>query len=173
MLNAKNIKTKCRKLSHKQKGSHNRERCRKELARAYRRMENQRHDFHFKLARKLCEEYAIICLEDLNIKGMARRCGRKVHSLGFSEFVKILEYEALKLGTQIVFVDRWYPSSQLCHVCGYKNPEVKDPKIREWDCPSCGEHHDRDKNAAINIHMAGTSAIRGEPVRRSSECKVR
>ena len=171
MLNAKNIKTKCRKLSHKQKGSHNRERCRKELARAYRRMENQRHDFHFKLARKLCEEYAIICLEDLNIKGMARRCGRKVHSLGFSEFVKILEYEALKLGTQIVLVDRWYPSSQLCHVCWYKNPEEKDPKLREWDCPSCGEHHDRDLNAAINIYMAGTSTIRGEPVRRSSECR--
>lgn len=172
MMNARTIKRKCRNLSHKQKGSHNRERARKELARAYRRMENQRHDFHFKLARQLCDEYAVICLEDLNIKGMARRWGRKVHSLGFSEFVKILEYEALKLGTQIVFIDRLYPSSQLCHVCGYKNPAVKDPKVREWDCPSCGTHHDRDKNAAKNILMAGASAIGIEPVSPTTVGKV-
>ena len=116
MLNAQHIKSKCRKLSHKQKGSHNRERARLELARAYRRMENQRKDFHFKTSRKLCEEYACICLETLNIKGMARRWGRKVHSLGFSDSLRILEYEALKRGTQIVFIDKWYPSSQLCHV---------------------------------------------------------
>ena len=89
------------------------------------------------------------------MKGMARRWGRKVHSLVFSEFLNILEYEAIKFGTQIVFIDRWYPSSQLCHVCGYKNPEVKDLKLREWDCPSCGTHHDRDRNAAINIHRVG------------------
>ena len=179
MLNAQHIKSKCRKLSHKQKGSHNRERARLELARAYRRMENQRKDFHFKTARKLGEEYACICLETLNIKGMARKWGRKVHSLGFSEFVRILEYEALKLGTQIVFIDRLYPSTQLCSVCGYKNPELKDLRIREWDCPSCGTHHDRDRTAAKNILMAGAylralslTAIGGEPTRHSSERKV-
>ncbi|MBR0249516.1 MAG: transposase [Synergistaceae bacterium] len=173
MLNAKQIKNKCRNLSHKQKSSHNRERARKDLARAYRRMENQRKDFHFKTARSLCKEYAVICLEDLNMKGMARRYGRKVHSLGFSEFVKILEYEAMKFGTQIVFIDRFYPSSQLCSVCGYKNAAVKDLRIREWDCPSCGTHHDRDENAAKNILMAGASAIGGEPVRPVSAGKVR
>ena len=156
MQNIKSIRSKCCKLSRRKKGSHNRERYRKELARAYRKMDNQRRDFHFKTARKLCEEYACICLETLNMKGMARRWGRKVHSLGFSEFLRILEYEALKFGTQIVFIDKWYPSSQLCHVCGYKNPEVKDLKLREWECPSCGTHHDRDRNAAINIHRAGT-----------------
>ena len=165
MQNIKSIRTKCRKLSRRQKGSHNRERYRKEMARAYRKMDNQRRDFHFKTARKLCEEYACICLEMLNIKGMARRWGRKVHSLGFSEFLKILEYEAMKFGTQIVFIDKWYPSSQLCHVCGYKNPEVKDLKLREWDCPSCEAHHDRDRNAAINIHRAGASARSGDVVR--------
>ena len=128
-------------------------------------MDNQRRDFHFKTARKLCEEYACICLETLNMKGMARCWGRKVHSLGFSEFVKILEYEAIKLGTQIVFIDKWYPSSQLCHVCGYKTPEVKNVKLREWDCPSCGTHHDRDRNAAINIHRVGASARSGDIAR--------
>ncbi len=108
---------------------------------------------------------ACICLENLNMKGMARRWGRKVHSLGFSEFVGILEYEAMKLGTQIVFIDRLYPSSQLCHVCGYKNPEVKNLKLREWICPECGTHHDRDRNAAINIHRVGASARSGDVVR--------
>ena len=158
-LHIKTIRTKSRNLSHKQKGSRNRERARLDLARAYRKMENQRKDFHFKTARKLCEEYACICLETLNIKWMARRHGRKVHSLGFSEFVKILEYEA-----QIVFIDRWYASSQICNNCGYKNPILKDVRIREWDCPSCGVHHDRDRNAAINIHRVGASTHRGDEV---------
>ena len=172
MQNIKAIRSKNRKLSHKQKGSHKRERARLDLARAYRKMENQRKDFHFKTARKLCEEYVCICLETLNIKGMARRWGRKAHSLGFSEFVKILEYEAMKLGTQIVFVPQTYPSSQLCHVCGYKNPAVKDLRIREWDCQKCGTHNERDRNAAKNILMAGASAIGGELVRPEQSGKV-
>ena len=165
MQNIKSIRSKCCKLSRRKKGSHNRERYRKELARAYRKMDNQRRDFHFKTARRLCEEYACICLETLNIKGMTRRWGRKVHSLGFSEFLNILEYEAMKLGTQIVFIDKWYPSSRLCHVCRYKNPEVKDLKLREWYCPSCGTHHDRDRNAAINIHRVVASTRSGDIVR--------
>ncbi len=149
MQNAKRIKAKSSKVSRKQKVSHNRKRARLELARVYRKLENQRHDFHFKLARRLCEEYACICLETLNLKGMARLWGRKIHSLGFSEFVKILEYEATKFGTQIIFVPQFYPSSQVCHVCGYKNEAVKNLKVREWKCPSCQTHHDRDRNAAM------------------------
>ncbi len=147
-LNAKIIRTKCRKLSPKKKGSGNFQQARLELARAYRKINNQRRDFHFKTARKLCNDYALICLEELNIKGMAKRWGREIHSLGFSDFVRILQYEAMKLGTRIIFVDRFYPSSQLCNVCGYRNKEVKNLKILEWDCPSCGTHHDRDRNAA-------------------------
>ena len=168
----KNIKTKSRKLSHKQKGSHNRERARLELARVYRKLERQRHDFHFKTARKLCEEYACICLETLNMKGMARLWGRKIHSLGFSEFVRILEYEAQKFGTQVVFVPQFFPSSQLCSECGYKNKALKDLRVREWKCPSCGTYHDRDRNAARNIHMVGASTIRGDAVRPVSAGSV-
>ena len=172
MLNIKTIRKKCRNLSRKKEGSNNRNRARKELAHAYRKMDNQRKDFHFKTARMLCEQYAVICLETLNMKGMARRWGRKVHSLGFYSFVEILKYEAMKLGTQIIFVDRYFPSSQLCSVCGYKNPAVKDLKIREWECPNCHAIHDRDKNAAKNILMAGTSANGGEPVRPEQSGKV-
>ena len=101
MQNVKIIRTQSRKLSHKQKSSNNWERAKKDLARAYRQLYNQRKDFHFKTARTLCEEYACICLETLNMKGMARIWGRKIHSVGFSEFVKILEYEAMKLGTEM------------------------------------------------------------------------
>ena len=164
-LNVKIIRNKSRKLSRKQKGSHNQERARKDLARAYRKMNNQRKDFHFKTARMLCEEYAVICLETLNMKGMARRWGRKIHSLGFSEFVKILEYEAVNFGTEVIFVPQFYPSSQLCSECGYQNAGVKDLRVREWKCPNCGAYHDRDRNAAQNILVAGTSAISGDIVR--------
>ena len=159
MQNIKNIRNKSRNLSRKKKGSKNRERARHELARAYRKMANQRHDFHFKLARKLCEEYAVICLEDLNLKGMARLWGRKIYSLGFSEFIEILQNKAIELGTRVILIDKYYPSSQLCSVCGNKNAEVKDLKVREWNCPKCGVHHDRDRNAAKNILMVGTSTI--------------
>ena len=99
------------------------------------------------------------------MKGMAKRWGRKVHSLGFYNFVEILKYEAMKLGTQIIFVDKFFPSSQLCSICGYKNVAVKNLKVREWECPNCHTIHNRDRNAAINIHKAGTSACGGEPVR--------
>ena len=165
LLNVKIIRNKSRHLSRKHKESHNHERARKDLARAYRKLCNQRKDFHFKTARMLCEEYAVICLETLNLKGMARMWGRKIHSLGFSEFVKILEYEAVKFGTEIVFVPQFYPSSQLCSECGYRNAAVKDLRIREWKCPNCGAYHDRDRNAAKNILLAGASAISGDTVR--------
>ncbi len=158
-LNAKIIKAKHRKLSRKKKGSRNYEHARLDLDRSYRKLVNQRKDFHFKLAHRLCKEYSVICLEDLNIGSMARRWGRKIQSLGFSEFVKILMYEAEKFGTRIIFIGRFYPSSQTCSECGYKNKAVKDLNVREWDCPSCGTHHDRDRNAAINILRVGMATL--------------
>ena len=156
--NAQTIKIKSRNFYRKKSGSNNSKRAYRELVRAYRKMFRQRDDFHFKTARQLCEEYAVICLETLDLKAIGKNHGRKVNSLGFYSFVQVLMYEAEKFGTKIVFVDRYFPSSQLCHVCGYKNSEVKDLRIRKWDCPQCGTHHDRDRNAAINILRAGASA---------------
>ena len=149
--NSKLIASANKNLSRKVKGSNNRRKAKLDLARLHKKIFNQRKDFHFKLARKLCAEYEKICIEDLNIKAMQRLYGRKISDLAFSDFVKILKYESTKFGTLIVEVDRFFASSQICHCCGEKNPEVKDLKIREWICPKCGTRHDRDKNAAINI----------------------
>ena len=144
-----------RSLSSKKMKSNNRKKSRLALARIYRKITNQRHDYHFKLARKLCQKYSIICLEDLNMKWMQKGHGKKVTDYGFGEFLLILEYTATKFGTKVVKVDKFFPSSQLCHDCGYQNKEIKDLKIREWTCPNCHEHHDRDRNAARNIKSEG------------------
>ena len=153
--NSKLIAKASRELSIKRKGSNNRRRARLHLARLHKKAANQRHDFHFKLARRLCLEYNTICIEDLNVKAMQRLYGRKVSDLAFSDFVRILKYEASKFGTLIVEVGRFFASSQLCHRCGEKNPQVKDLKVRQWKCPKCGAEHDRDRNAALNILREG------------------
>ncbi|MBR1420344.1 MAG: transposase [Selenomonadaceae bacterium] len=153
--NSKLIKQDCRNLSRKIKGSNNRRRARLKLARLYKKSANQRHDFHFKLAHKLCIEYDVICIEDLSIKAMQRLYGRKIGDLAFSDFVNILKYEASKFDTEIIEVNRFYASSQICSECGYKNSETKDLSVREWKCPECGAEHDRDRNAAINILKYG------------------
>ena len=153
--NAKLIKQACRNLSRKIKGSNNRQRAKLNLARKYKKSTNQRHDFHFKLAHQKCIKYDTICIEDLNVKAMQRLYGRKIGDLAFSEFAEILKYEASKFGTEIIEVNRYFASSQICHCCGEKNAEVKDLSIREWRCPKCGAKHNRDRNAAINILNEG------------------
>ena len=163
--NSKRIKNKCKNLSRKKEKSSNRRRARLELARVHKKTSNCRKDFHFKTALKICREYAVICIENLNIKGMQKICGRKIADLGFYNFIQILKYEASKTGTKIVFIDRYYASSQICSECGHKNPKVKDLKIRFWKCPECGTEHDRDRHAAINILRVGASTLRGDNVR--------
>lgn len=144
-----------RKLSSKRMRSNNRRRARQELARLYRKTANQRNAYHWRLAKELCKKYAVICIEDLSMKFMQAGHGKKVMDYGFAEFQSILEYVGRQVGTKVVKVDRFFPSSQLCPNCGYQNPKVKDLRIREWDCPICGEHHDRDRTAALNIHREG------------------
>lgn len=140
-----------RNLSTKRLHSNNRHKAQLSLARLYRKVTNQRNAYHWKLARELCKKYSVICFEDLNMKWMQKRHGKKVGDYGFGELLKILEYVAPQFNTKIVKIDKFYPSSQLCNKCGYKNPKVKDLSIREWTCPSCGHRCDRDRNAAQNI----------------------
>ena len=143
-----------RRLARKKQGSGNRNRMKNDLCRLYKKTANQRNDFHWKLANKLCGKYAVICMEDLNLKGMQKLYGRKISDLGFAEFLEKLEYVAYKAGTTIIKVDRFFPSSQLCSCCGQQNHRMKDLRIRKWQC-SCGAVHQRDRNAAINILNEG------------------
>ena len=131
------------------------QKCFKEQARLHRKIANQREAYHWHLAYELCNKYALISLESLNMRWMQKGHGKKVGDYGFSAFLTILKYVASRCGTTIVQIDKWFPSSQLCHDCGCQNKEIKDVRIREWTCPNCGEHHDRDRNAAKNILREG------------------
>lgn len=147
-----------RALSRCQKGSNNRRKALLHLNRVYERISNKRRDWFFKLVNRLVGENAVICLEDLNLDGMKRLWGRKVSDYAFAEFVGILEYAASQAGTTVVKIDRWAPSSKVCHICGGRNDSLS-LDTREWDCPQCGAHLDRDVNAAINIKNIGSAML--------------
>ena len=157
------IKRGNRKLSRKRKGSNNRERARLNLARKHRKIANQRADFHWKLAHDLTDRYDWIALESLNLKGMKALWGRKVSDLGFFDFMQKLKYIASRKSREVRFIDKWYPSSKTCHVCGAINQEL-NLRDRTWQCPSCHTELDRDRNAAVNIHRVGASTLSGEVV---------
>lgn len=143
------VRAASRAFSFKEKGSHNYDRAFLKLALTHERVANKRKDFFFKLAHELCKEYDYIAIEDLNLKGMQRMWGRKVSDVAYGEFVSILKHIASKYKTTICKVDRFAPTTKACHVCGsITELSLKD---REWTCPDCGTHHDRDINAAINI----------------------
>lgn len=150
----------------------NRRSARLELNRFYRHIVNSREDWQWKTARSILREYDIVCLEDLNMDGMKRMWGRKVSDLGFASFVNKMEYLAAKSGKEVRKVGRFFASSQTCHVCGYVNKATKGLKVREWTCPKCRTHHDRDVNAAKNILLGGTSSSWRGQVRPRSERSV-
>lgn len=154
--NANAIKMANRNLSRKAKGSNNRKKAKIALARLHKKVANQRNNFHWQTANKLVGEYALICIEDLNLKAMQKRFGRKISDLGFADFVRKLKYKAHRAGASVVEVDRFFPSSQLCSDCGYRNTETKNLTIRKWTCPKCGNIHNRDRNASINIEREGS-----------------
>ena len=149
------IKQLNRNLSRKVKGSNNYKCAKLCLARFHKKISDKRNFFHWETARSLALKYPLISCEDLCIKSYQRRYGRKTSDLAMSDFLKILTHTCEKLGGHLIKVDRFYASSQLCNNCGYKNPLLKDVRIREWTCPVCGIHHDRDINAGINIDREG------------------
>ena len=158
------LRRRSRKLSKKQKGSNSRRKAKLELARFHRRVGFLRSDFHWKLANSLVSEYDIICLETLNTKAMQQIWGRKISDLAFSEFVKILSVMSAKYGKTLVRINQWEATSKTCSHCGHKESEMP-LDVRNWTCPECGIHHDRDVNAARNILRVGTSTLGSGSVR--------
>ena len=145
-----------RQLSKKQKGSINRNKARIKLAKAFERLTNQKDNYIHSVVNELLRYYDIIFMEDLNVSGMLKnhKLAKAIQEVGFYRFKSILVDKAFNNGKQVVFVDRFYPSSKTCSVCGYKKHNLK-LSDREWICPQCGEHHDRDINAAMNILLEG------------------
>lgn len=157
--NPKHLEQAKRKLARLQrgfartkKGSKNHEKARIKVAKCYRSISNKRNDFLHKLSTYLVNNYDTVCLEDLNVKGMEQNhhLARAIQGAAWGEFVRQLEYKGEWYGKNVLFIGRFEPSSKLCHKCGYINKDLK-LSDREWICPVCGEHHDRDVNAAINI----------------------
>ncbi|MGV0029314.1 RNA-guided endonuclease InsQ/TnpB family protein [Phormidesmis priestleyi] len=161
------IKKASRQHSKKVKGSANRERARKHLVRKHENVSNPRSDWFWKLAHDLTDRFDVLCFETLNLKGMQRLWGRKISDLAFGEFINILEWVAQKKEKQVVFIDRWYPSSKTCNHCGHVLKEL-DLSVREWRCPSCQSVNGRDENAAINIQRVGASTLKLGDVRQAS-----
>ena len=141
-----------RDFARTKKGSKNHEKMRVKVAKCYRSITNQRNDTLHKLTTMLVNNFKTVCLEDLNVKGMMQNhnLARSIQDASWSEFVRQLEYKSEWYGKNVLFIGRFEPSSKLCHKCGYINQDLK-LSDREWVCPICGEHLDRDINAAINI----------------------
>lgn len=150
-----------RQLAHKQKGSANYQKAKVRLARCHEKIANIRNDYLHKISHEIISENQVIVSEDLNVGGMLRnhKLAKAISDVSWYEFTRQLEYKAQWNGRQYIKIDQFYPSSQLCSVCGYKNTETKDLSVREWQCPSCGAVHDRDVNAAVNILSQGLKQV--------------
>lgn len=156
----KNVQKANKKFSKKKKGSNNRNRARLVLACQHKKIMNQRNNFHWQLANKLANDYEYLFFETLNLEGMKKLWGRKVSDLGFGNFLQILKYKCSQNNSHLCFIDKWYPSSKLCNLCGCINENL-NLKDREWECMDCKAIHNRDANASQNILREGLRALAG------------
>lgn len=142
--------------SRKVKGSNNREKARIKLAKSYERLVNQRENYIHSVVNELLKYYDTIYMEDLNVSGMLKNhnLAKSIQEVGFYKFKEILQDKALVNNKQVILINRFYPSSKTCSLCGCKNKDLK-LSDRFWVCPECNTKHDRDINAAKNILTEG------------------
>lgn len=156
----KRLKFLQKSLSRKQKGSNNRNKVRIKIAKLYEKITNQRNSYLHQLTSMLVNENQVICIEDLNVKGIMQnhKLAKTIQELSLYEFRRQLEYKCWFYGRQLIIIDRFYPSSKTCNHCGYINKDLK-LNDRQWICPECGQQIDRDYNAALNILNEGLRQI--------------
>jgi putative transposase len=163
----KRLATLQRHHARKHKGSKNREKARRKVARLHARIADRRRDFQHKLTTRLIRENQVVCVESLTVKNLMQNpcLAKSIADVGWGEIIRQLEYKAAWYGRTVVAIDQWYPSSKRCHACGHLLDEL-DLDVRQWTCPRCGTVHDRDTNAALNIKAEGLSVLAcGEAVR--------
>ena len=166
-LHARRLRRLQQSLSRKQydckthTGSKNWEKARRKVAKEQRKTAGQRKDFHHKLSRAIADSCSVFLCEDLAVKNMMKNhhLAKAIASVGWSQFLSFVEYKMKRAGKYFIKIDRWYPSSQNCTCCGYKNVDVKNLTVREWTCPKCGTWHDRDINAQQNIFQEGVKRL--------------
>ena len=146
-------------LSKKVFGSKNYNKQKTKIAKIHRHIANQRKDFLHKESIAIAKQYSCVCVENLNMKALSNKGfgnGKATLDNGYGMFLNMLEYKLKEHGGYLVKVEKFYPSSQICHWCGQRNLSLRNLRIREWDCPNCGKTKiDRDWNAALNIKYKG------------------
>ena len=171
-IHAKRLRRFQQSLSRKQydhkthTGSKNWEKARAKVAKEQRKIADQRRDFHHKLSKAITDNCVAFICEDLAVKNMMknRHLSKSIASVGWSQFLTTIQYKMERAGKYFRKISRWYPSSQTCGCCGYKNTDVKDLGIRKWICPKCGTWHDRDVNAQQNIYKIGAKMLQDEGI---------
>ena len=156
-INEKRLKGLQKWLSRCKPGSKNRYKVKLKIQRLYLKIRNARKHMIYKLANNILKENDIVAVETLDIKSMyqVHKIAKHLKNLPISEFIRVLKYKSNWLGKKVIEINKYYPSSQCCNRCDYKNEEVKDLSVRKWTCPECGLIHDRDINASINIMFEG------------------
>ena len=147
-----------REHSRKVKGSRNQDRSRNDIVRLHKKTTNQRADHHWKLTINLCRKSDIMFFEDLNLAGMKHLWGKQISDLAFGEFLEKLKHQSKKRIRSVLKIGRWIPSTKCCSVCGHHNKDITLAD-RQWTCPICETHLDRDRNAAINILKEGVASF--------------
>nr|DAN94146.1 MAG TPA: endonuclease [Caudoviricetes sp.] len=150
-----------KQLSRKKKGSNNRNKQRIRLAKSYERLTSKKENYIHSVVNEILKSYDVVFMEDLNVQGMMKNhhIAKAIQEVGFARFKSILQTKASQNGKEVYLIDRFYPSSKTCSCCGYKKSGLK-LSDRFWTCPECGEHHDRDINASLNILLEGQRMLR-------------